>query len=236
MSKILNVRLPNSSASGEYSAEQFNQLVRSLEQVIFQLNSTYSPTSSENFLQQSSWFTGASGASGIAGPQGAQQLVIPYGSFSSDQDQSSASTADANALTCNSTDLTNGIYLVDSSKVKVDYAGIYNIQFSVQLASDDTSPQDVHIWFRKNGSDISSSSSLFGISARKSATERTHIIAALNYYVDLVPNDYIQIMWRTSSLSVTVEHFPTVSSGAGTPAIPATPSVIITAGLVSSLS
>jgi hypothetical protein len=42
MSKITNVRLPNAVAQN-YSPEQFNQLVRSLEQVIFQLNNTYSP-------------------------------------------------------------------------------------------------------------------------------------------------------------------------------------------------
>jgi hypothetical protein len=51
MSKILNVRLPNANPR-EYSPEQFNQLVRSLEQVIFQLNSTYTPVASEQVLDK----------------------------------------------------------------------------------------------------------------------------------------------------------------------------------------
>lgn len=55
MAKISNVRLPN-SVSSQYSAEQFNQMVRSLEQVIFQLNSTYTPTVTENSLSAYSWF------------------------------------------------------------------------------------------------------------------------------------------------------------------------------------
>jgi len=55
MSKINNVRLPNAATAG-YSAEQFNQLVRSLEQVIFQLNNTYTPIVSENTLSAVSWF------------------------------------------------------------------------------------------------------------------------------------------------------------------------------------
>ncbi len=235
MSKIFNVRLPN-AIQGEYSAEQFNQLVRSLEQVIFQLNTTYTPYASEQVLGQASWMMGAGGASGIAGQQGAQQLVVPYGSFTSDQDQTAASVATAYALTCNSTELSNGIYIVDTSKVTVDYAGVYNIQFSVQLANNDNDGQDVSIWFRKNGTDIANSSSDFGLPARKSAGTPSRLIAALNFYVDLNPNDYLQIMWRTSDLDVTVEHFPAVTAGAGTPEIPATPSVIITAGLVSSLS
>lgn len=235
MSKIFNVRLPN-AIQGQYSAEQFNQLVRSLEQVIFQLNSTYTPVASEQALGQASWMMGAAGTSGIAGQQGAQQLVLPYGSFSSDQDQAAASVADANALTCNSTELSNGIYIVDSSKVKVDYAGVYNIQFSVQLVNNDNDGQDVSIWFRKNGTDIAASNSDFGLPARKSTGSPSRLIAALNFYVDLNPNDYIQIMWRPSDLDVSIEHFAAVSAGAGTPAIPATPSVIITAGLISSLS
>jgi hypothetical protein len=57
MSKILNVRLPNATQA-TYSAEQFNQLVRSLEQVIFQLNNTYTPVVSEDKDQAQTWFMG----------------------------------------------------------------------------------------------------------------------------------------------------------------------------------
>jgi hypothetical protein len=57
MSKITNVRLPN-SVGPEYSPEQFNQLVRSIEQIIFQLNSNYTPTTTENKDQAQTWFFG----------------------------------------------------------------------------------------------------------------------------------------------------------------------------------
>jgi hypothetical protein len=57
MSKITNVRLPNAT-SGDYSPEQFNQLVRSLEQVILQLNATYTPIVTENTDQAFAWFFG----------------------------------------------------------------------------------------------------------------------------------------------------------------------------------
>jgi hypothetical protein len=55
MSKITNVRLPN-AAPREYSAEQFNQLIRSLEQVIFQLNNTYSPVVTEDKDSAYAWY------------------------------------------------------------------------------------------------------------------------------------------------------------------------------------
>lgn len=55
MAKILNVRLPDAS-SVNYDPQKFNQLVRSLEQVILQLNTTYTPVTSENALSAVSWF------------------------------------------------------------------------------------------------------------------------------------------------------------------------------------
>lgn len=55
MSKITNVRLPTVSGT-EYNAEQFNQLVRSLEQVILQLNTAYSSYVNENKATQREWF------------------------------------------------------------------------------------------------------------------------------------------------------------------------------------
>jgi hypothetical protein len=57
MSKITNVRLPNAIQSG-YDPQQFNQLVRSLEQIILQLNTTYTPIVTENKDQAQTWFLG----------------------------------------------------------------------------------------------------------------------------------------------------------------------------------
>jgi len=57
MSKITNVRLPNATQSG-YDPQQFNQLVRSLEQIILQLNSTYTPVVTEDKDQAQTWFFG----------------------------------------------------------------------------------------------------------------------------------------------------------------------------------
>mgnify|MGYP001257321606 FL=1 len=56
MTQINNARLP--SFHGEYSVEQLNQLVLSLEQVILQLNTSYTPPSTENNAQAMAWFLG----------------------------------------------------------------------------------------------------------------------------------------------------------------------------------
>ena len=61
MSKITNVRLPNATVGG-YDPAQFNQLVRSLEQIVFQLNNTYTPVTSENTAGAATWMAMGSGA------------------------------------------------------------------------------------------------------------------------------------------------------------------------------
>lgn len=55
MSKIQNVRLPD-AATGDYSPQQFNQLVRSLEQIILQLNSSYTSIPDQNVSSSQMWF------------------------------------------------------------------------------------------------------------------------------------------------------------------------------------
>ena len=55
MSKINNVRLPNASPSG-YDPQQFNQLVRSLEQIILQLNNTYTSVIDQNTAGAEAWY------------------------------------------------------------------------------------------------------------------------------------------------------------------------------------
>jgi len=58
MSKINNVRLPN-AAPLNYSPEQFNQLVRSLEQIVFQLNSSYVSTVGDQNSTTLDWYNGS---------------------------------------------------------------------------------------------------------------------------------------------------------------------------------
>lgn len=102
MSKITNVRLPNAS-TGQYSPEQFNQLVRSLEQVILQLNSNYTPTVSQDTAAAMSWFSGVAAgggfAGGIRGFQPSTGILLPYAMLMDSADQSSLGTTSENILT-----------------------------------------------------------------------------------------------------------------------------------------
>jgi hypothetical protein len=167
----------------------------------------------------------------LFGKYGGQYVELPLGSFYDTTDQTAASTTTAYPITLNSTAISNGVAISNSSELHFTYAGYYNIQFSVQLSNDDNATQDVDIWFRKNGSDIANSNSRFGLAPRKAAGDPYHVIGALNFIVSVTPNDYIQLYWRTSNTSTYIEHYTAPSS----PTRPAIPSVILTATLVSGI-
>jgi hypothetical protein len=150
--------------------------------------------------------------------------TAPYGAFQDSTDQTAASTTVAYPMTFDTTDFSNGVYLSNSSRLNARNAGIYNVQFSVQLQNTDNAQHTVDIWFRKNGTNITASNSMFTVPARKSASIYGHIIAAINYFVELAANDYVEIVWRTESTTVSIEQLPTQTS----PTRPATPSVIAT--------
>lgn len=122
------------------------------------------------------------------------------------------------------------------SKIQVSQDGLYDFQFSAQLVNTTNDVQTVSIWFRKNGTDIANSNSEFGIKPRKSTGAPSQTIAALNFFVDMVKDDYIEIMWRVSDSGVSLEHFNAVAASGTTPAIPATPSIILTVTFISNRS
>lgn len=137
-----------------------------------------------------------------------------------------------NSQTVSSTTLTGDL----PSKITVAQGGMYNLQFSAQYKNTTNDVQDVDIWFRVNGTDVDNSNSRFSIPARKSSGSPSHLIAAMNFVLNLSENDYVEIMWRVSDSGVSLEQFAAVSSSGSTPAIPATPSIIVTLAYMSNLS
>ena len=104
MSKIFNVRLPN-AAPAEYSPQQFDQLVRSLEQIVLQLNSTYTSITDQNTSGAAAWFGSGGGAAGggfagaVRGFQPSTGILLPYAMLMSDEDQENVGTTSENIVT-----------------------------------------------------------------------------------------------------------------------------------------
>jgi hypothetical protein len=122
MSKITNVRLP-SVGSAQYNPEQFNQLVRSLEQIILQLNSSYTSIPDQNISASASWFGGGGGAAGggfaggIRGFQTSNGIMLPYALLMDETDQFNYSATEDNILTFDTPVLEYGIRLGSHSAV-----------------------------------------------------------------------------------------------------------------------
>ena len=168
----------------------------------------------------------------LFGPRGGKYINAPYGAFQDSTDQVAANTTTAYAITFDTTDFSNGVTLSNSSRLNVSQSGIYNVQFSIQFKNTTNDTQDVDLWFRKNGTNIDNSNSRFGLGPRKSSGDPAHMIGALNFFVSLAANDYVQIMWRPSDVGVSIEHF----AASSTPTRPAVPSAIVTLSFVSNLS
>jgi hypothetical protein len=165
----------------------------------------------------------------LFGPMGGKFMNNPHGAFQDSTDQVAANTTTAYAVTFNTTDFANGVTVASNSRITVADAGIWNLQFSIQFKNTTNDGQDVDIWFRKNGTNIANSNSRFHPPPRKSTGDPSHIIAALNFFVSMNSNDYIEIMWRTENTGVSIEHFDTSTS----PTRPAVPSAIVTMSFVS---
>lgn len=170
--------------------------------------------------------------SALFGRRGGKWINSPYGAFQDSTDQTAANTTTAYAITFDTTDFSNGVTLSNSSRLNVAQAGIYNLQFSIQFKNTTNDGQDVDVWFRKNGTNIANSNSRFHAVARKSSGDPSHLIAAMNFFVSLVANDYVEIMWRPTDIGVSLEHF----AASSTPDRPVIPSVIATLTFVSNLS
>ena len=155
---------------------------------------------------------------------------FPYLAVQDDTDQAATTTTAANVMSFSTTDYSLGASLVTSTKLTAGYSGLYNIQFSVQLTNTTNDVQTVSIWFSKNGTNVANSNSEFGIKARKSSGAASQAIAALNFFIALQKDDYVELYWRPTDIGVSIEHFATQS----TPTRPATPSIIATMSYLSS--
>jgi hypothetical protein len=237
MSKINNVRLPNAAPS-QYSAESFDQLVRSLEQIIFQLNNTYTPTVSDDKAGAGSWFAAGSGAGGgfaggVRGFQLSNGIILPHAMLMSDQDQDLTSITTEELITYNSTPVANGIRVVDNSKIYVPCAGNYLVTIRIQVSNRGVATEEVEVWAKDTGVNYAASRSRVVISARKSVSVFSHVVPTITgiFSVQDPSTNYLEFAWWASSTDVFLEHYGTDTS----PTRPAISSVILTINFISAI-
>ena len=166
MSKIANVRLQNAGA--QYDPSQINQLVRSLEQIVLQLNSAYTSTVDNDNIGALGFF-GAGGHASVL--DGTENFFLPYASFIDRTTQTAATINTAYALPLEIEQLSSGVYRDpgNTSRVYVDVPGVYNIQFSAQLQKTSGGAATAFIWFRVNGQNIGASATKITVQGSSAA-------------------------------------------------------------------
>lgn len=114
------------------------------------------------------------------------------------------------------------------SKVYIDNAGVYNIQFSAQFLNYTTAEDNVTVWFTKNGNIIDNSASVEQISQKHGADPGASILA-LNFVDEFAAGDYVELNWSSNTGETILATFPPATS----PTRPASPSLILTITFVS---
>jgi hypothetical protein len=215
----------------QYDVRQQNDLLRTLRLYFNRLDSL-SPNESQSY-RADAFIGGTFKGSQIVGTSLSafgSGLVVPYGAFQDSTDQIAANTTTAYPVTYNTTDYSNGVFVENSSRITPYVSGLYNLQFSIQLVNTDAQIHDIDIWFRKNGTNIANSNSRYSVPNSHGGVDG-HLIAALNLFTELNARDYVEIMWKTDNVAVSIQALPTSSS----PSRPAIPSVIATLSWVSAI-
>jgi len=171
----------------------------------------------------------------ILGVSGTKTLRSVYGSFYDTTNQT-AVAATVTPITVNTTAVANEVYIgTPTSRVYVTNAGVYNIQFSLQLANTGTGTpniDNVTVWFRLNGVDMPNSASIMEVQPRRGSVDG-HTILALNFMLEMNATDYVELYWTTDTGTTQII---TYTSSAIPPVHPASPAVILTVSFVSALA
>lgn len=162
----------------------------------------------------------------------AEMDSAPYGAFSNNNGQTATSTATTDVVEFDTTEQSEGVYLSNTTRIYVRNGGIYNLQYSLQLKNSNNDFEYADVWFRKNGTDIPNSASRFGLPARKSTGDPSHLIGAMNTFLDLAAGDYIELAGSVSNTTVALEY---LAADAIIPR-PAIPAVIFTVNYVAPMA
>jgi hypothetical protein len=125
------------------------------------------------------------------------------------------------AVKLNTTNLSNGISLVEESKITVANPGIYNFSWSAQINNNSSGIKNIYAWIKKNGTSVDGSNGLVSVHGSAGGIDG-HTIIAWNYFVNLVANDYVEFWWSPTDQKVTIDSYEPVAPA------PATAAVIVT--------
>ena len=150
-------------------------------------------------------------------------VVYDYGSFYDTAKQGANAVSSATAIKFSYNGLLNNISVQpntsgQSSKITVKHAGVYRVNYAIQMIKPDLGVDEASVWIRRNGSAYVNTNTNFNI-----AGSNIKNLLTGNYLVDLGDNDYIELYFSVKNISTAA----TGNTAQASPSRPATPSVHI---------
>jgi hypothetical protein len=150
-------------------------------------------------------------------------VVYDYGSFYDTAKQAANAVSSATAIKFSYNGLLNNIAVQpntsgQSTKITVLHAGVYRVNYAIQMIKPDLGVDEASVWIRRNGSAYLNTNSNFNI-----AGSNIKNLLTGNYLVDLGDNDYIELYFSVKNISTAA----TGTNAQASPSRPATPSVHI---------
>ena len=120
-----------------------------------------------------------------------------------------------------------GITVASNTRITFADAGTYRINASLQFNNSGAADRFVDVWFSKSGTNIANSNGR--VAVPKTGDGGTYLLA-YEIFETVTAGQYIEIYWYPENVAVTLHYRAAVAASPGvTPAIPATPPVIVVA-------
>lgn len=134
-----------------------------------------------------------------------------YGSFYDTLPQVN-SVGNVNYLQLNTTSSNNHVSIQNNSEIVIDFAGVYNIQFSTQFGKTGGGTADVFIWLEKNNVAVPNSATAITMTGNNAK-----YVAAWNFVEEVNNNNTIKIAWYSTDSGINII---TPAHPLGTPNVP----------------
>ena len=179
LNRVVAPRLP--AATQQYDERYINQLNNVLRLYFNQL---------DNILGQLSTSGGISG------------VRFPFIAASDNAIQYATAADTPTIVQWDTLEQGNGFTLNAGNTATAEFAGIYKITYSLQFANNDNVAHDAVVWLRVNGAtsaaDITDSSTVFTVAARKSAGVPTFVCGYSEVVFQLDAGDTLGLWWGTN--------------------------------------
>ena len=216
MSKITNIRLPG-LASQEYSSADLNSVLQGVNQIVRQLNSSYTPQSTENNQSALDWFSGFQGDKRYST---LDDQDTPHAAFVDFTTQTHTLIDTAKAITWDTTADSHHIYIGSpTSRIYFDKSGLYQITFTAQILSSNASDKAFWFWPRINGTDITGSTMKISLDVNNA----TKTISRPGLF-EITAGDYLEAMWAVND---TATALVTYAAESFCPAVPSVTLMIV---------